>query len=84
MINKQGQYILQPYYEDLTFLNDTLLIAKSHGNYGLLNVRGDTLLNFVYISIEPIDDKIVKIQEGDSVFYYDILNNKLLRKEEEE
>ncbi len=84
LINKQGQYILQPYYEDLTFLNDTLLIAKSHGNYGLLNVRGDTLLNFVYISIEPIDDKIVKIQEGDSVFYYDILNNKLLRKEEEE
>jgi hypothetical protein len=83
LINKQGQYILQPYYEDLTFLNDTLLIAKSHGNYGLLNVRGDTLLNFVYISIEPIDDKIVKIEEGDSVFYYDILNNKLLRKEEE-
>ncbi len=84
LINKQGQYILEPYYEDLTFLNDTLLIAKSHGNYGLLNVRGDTLLNFVYISIEPIDDKIVKIEEGDSVFYYDILNNKLLRKEEEE
>jgi hypothetical protein len=49
-----------------------------------VNVSGDTLLNFVYISIEPIDDKIVKIEEGDSVFYYDILNNKLLRKEEEE
>jgi hypothetical protein len=84
LINKQGQYILEPYYEDLNFLNDTLLIAKSHGNYGLINVHGDTLLNFVYISIEPIDYKIVKIEEGDSVFYYDILTNKLLRKEEEE
>lgn len=84
LINNQGHYILQPYYEELTFLNDSLLIAKSHGNYGLLNVRGDTLLNFVYISIEPIDDKIVKIQQGDSVFYYDLIKGKLLRKEEEE
>jgi hypothetical protein len=82
LINKTGQFVIQPYYEELTYLNDTLLIAKSRGNFGVLNLNGDTLLNFVYIKIEPINDIVVKIEQGTAVFYYDLQRNKILRKEE--
>jgi hypothetical protein len=83
VINKTGLYVIQPFYEELTFLNDTLLIAKSLGNYGVLNVNGDTLLNFTYLSVEPIDGKIVRIEQGDELFYYDLERKKFLRKEDE-
>jgi hypothetical protein len=83
LINKTGLYAVQPFYEELSFLNDTLLIAKSLGNYGVLNVNGDTLLNFVYLSIEPINGKIVRIEQGDQLFYYDLERKKFLRKENE-
>lgn len=82
LINKSGQYVIQPFYEELSYLNDTLLIAKSRGNFGIMNLKGDTLLNFVYIKIEPISDKVVKIEQGAAVFYYDLSRNRILRKEE--
>jgi len=83
LINKTGQFVIQPYFEDLMYLNDTLLIAKSLGNFGVLNLKGDTLLNFVYVKIEPINNTVVKIEQGNAVFYYDLQRHKILRKEEQ-
>jgi len=83
LINKQGKYVVNPYFEQLTFLNDSLLIAKSLGNYGIISIDGDTLLNFVYLSIEPISEKVVRIEQGGAIFYYDLVLNKIMKKEEE-
>ena len=83
MINKSGNYVVEPFFEQLSFLNDTLLIAKTMGNYGIISTSGDTLLNFIYLSIEPIDNKIVKLEKGGAIFYYDLVRDKLLRKEED-
>ncbi|MBK9192219.1 MAG: WG repeat-containing protein [Crocinitomicaceae bacterium] len=83
LINKSGQYIIQPFYEEMSIINDTLILAKSRGNFGLLNIQGDTLLNFVYINIEPISDKIVLIEGGGEMNYFDLKEQRLLRKEDE-
>lgn len=83
LINKQGQYVINPYFEQLTFLNDTLIIAKSLGNYGIISISGDTLLNFAYLSIEPINEKVVRIEQGGAIFYYDLARNKIMKKEED-
>lgn len=83
VINKQGNYVIEPYYEKITFLNDTILIARSRGSYGLLTIEGDTLLNFAYISVEPFNDNLVQLQNKEALFYYNLKNNRFLRKEEE-
>jgi len=83
LVNKSGQYIIQPFYEEMSFINDTLILAKSRGNFGLMNIQGDTLLNFVYINIEPISDKIVLIEGGGEMNYFDLKQQRLLRKEDQ-
>ena len=75
--------VVQTYFESLKFLNDTLLIAKSLGEYGVLNVKGDTVMKFNYILIEPISNTVVKVEEGGQLYFYDIYKQKALRKEGE-
>ncbi|MBK7129467.1 MAG: WG repeat-containing protein [Crocinitomicaceae bacterium] len=83
IINKAGVYVINPVYEEITFLNDTLIIAKSLGNFGLMTLQGDTLLNFVYIKIEPISASVVKLERGSDLFYYNLSTNQFLKKEDE-
>ena len=48
----------------------------------MLSLKGDTLLNFKYVNIEPIDTAVVKIEEKGDVFYYNISKRQFIRKEE--
>jgi hypothetical protein len=82
LINSKGEFVVPPLLEDLKMLNDTMFIGKSLGKYGLLTINGDTLLNFQYIKIEPIDDLVVKIEEGGDVFYYHLKHLEFIREEE--
>ena len=82
VLNKTGAYAVQPFYEELTFINDSLLLAKSMGNFGIITTKGDTLLKFEYISIEPINEKVVRIEKGGNLYYYDLSRKQFLRKEE--
>lgn len=82
LINTAGDKIIEPIQEELYFMNDSVLVAKRYGRYALLAVTGDTLLNYQYINIEPIDASVVRIEEGEEVFYYNIENNIFIRKEE--
>ena len=82
VIDKKGKYLIEPYFEQLSFLNDSLIVAKSRGSYGILTIDADTLLNFSYISVEPIEDSIVELMQGNDLFYYDLKRNRFIRKEE--
>jgi WG containing repeat len=82
VINKQGQYIIDPLQEELRALNDTILIAKSLGKYGLITLNGDTLLPYKYVIIEPIDEFVVKLEEEGEIFYYNSRIRKFIRKED--
>jgi len=79
LINKKGKYIIEPYFEKLDFLNDSLLLAKSRSSYGILNTQGDTLLKFTYISIEPINDSVVELERGGELFYYNLSTQAFIR-----
>lgn len=82
LINSKGEFVIPPLMEDLKILNDSLFVGKSLGEYGLLTSKGDTLLNFQYIKIEPIDDMVVKIEEDGDVFYYNLKHQTFIRKED--
>lgn len=82
VIDKKGQYIIEPYFEAMEFYNDTLMLAKSRGFYGLLSIEGDTLLGFSYTSIEPIDEEIVELQKNGRLFYYYLPKGEFIRPKE--
>jgi hypothetical protein len=83
MINSRGSYIIEPYFEKLTLLNDSLLIAKSRGSYGILSTEGDTLLHFSFVSIEQINETIVQSQTKQNLSYYNIRTKQFINREEE-
>lgn len=82
VINKKGNYQVEPYFERIEFFNDTTLITKSRGNYGLLSAEGDTLLPFMYTKIEPFTSEVVQLQTAEAVFYYNLKRHSFIRKEE--
>lgn len=82
IINKKGEYLIEPYFERLEFYNDTLLIAKSRGDFGVLQTNGDTLLNFSYERIEPFSEELVQLITREAVYYYDFKSNQFIRKED--
>ena len=83
LINKRGEYEVEPYFERIEFFNDSILITKSRGNFGLLETNGDTLLDFKYVKIEPFSENIVRLETKEAIFYYSLRTNKFIRKEEE-
>ena len=82
LIDAKGNYIIGPYQEELNFINDSVLVAKSMGKYGLISIEGDTLLNYKYLNIEPIDASVVKIEENNEVYYYNFQTKHFIRKEQ--
>jgi hypothetical protein len=82
IINKDGKFLIEAFYEDLQFLNSDLLLAKGKGNYGLLSVVGDTILPFTSAKIEPFDENMVKLSNKDNVSYYNYRLNYWIKKEE--
>lgn len=83
VINKTGTYQVEPYFERIEFYNDTLLLCKSRGEYGVLTTEGDTLLNFRYVSIEPFSKDVLQLVTREEIYYYQVKSNKFIRKEEE-
>ncbi len=83
LIKKDGKYVIEPYFERMAFFNDSLIITKSRGSYGILKTNGDTLLNFQYLSVEPYSATVVQLRTIEEVFYYDVALNKYIRREEE-
>jgi len=83
LINKTGNYVIEPYFEQLNWLNDTLLITKSRGSYGVLTTEGDTLLPFSFVSVEPYSPMVLQLETKESLYYYHLRSHKYIRKEEE-
>lgn len=83
VIGKNGLYQIEPYFEQINFFNDTVMITKSRGNYGLLLTSGDTLIDFKYVSIEPFSEQVVRLESKENIYYYQLEQNVFIRKEEE-
>ncbi len=82
IVGEDKSLLLDVFYEEFTFVNDTILITKSRGRYGLMTTNKDTILTFNYQLIEPFSDSLVKITNDDWVLYYNFITNKWIKKEE--
>jgi hypothetical protein len=82
MIDLKGNYVIEPYFEQLEWLKDDVLKVKSRGNYGLLSTQGDTLVPFAYSSIEPFDENRVQLINRSGIYYFDLEQKVFIRREE--
>ena len=82
MINSNNEPIIPLHQESISFLNDSVVVVKRMGRYGLLTIQGDTLVNVTQKKIEPISDIIVRIYSDQEVFYYHLENKRYIRREE--
>ena len=82
LVNQQNEVIIPILQESMSFLNDSLLVVKRLGKYGLMTIQGDTLVAVKQKKIEHFSDKIVRIYRENEVFYYHLENKYYIRKEE--
>ena len=64
------------------FIKEDLLIADNGTDFGILNVKGDTILKFSDLKIEPFEDNVVKLSNKSNVSYYNYMKNSWIRIEE--
>ena len=57
LINKYGQYLIHPDYDELQYVGENCIWAKGVGSkrWGLLNINSDIVLPFVYSSFHNAD-----------------------------
>ena len=57
LINAGGSYNIEPQYEELAFINDSLLKAKNEDElWGIVTTQGQTIVPFVYEAIGEFSD----------------------------
>ena len=82
VIDEKGEILLPIYFEELTLLNDTLVIVKNNNRYGVLSNFRDTTVSVKYNFIERISSSIVKVSSDRELTYYNFETNNWLKKEE--
>lgn len=82
VVNQNGNLLLEVFYEDFTFLSDSVCIVKSRGRYGLISTKKDTIISIEYKFIEPYSNSVVKIVNENEQWYYNFVTDKWIKREE--
>ncbi len=58
VIDKEGNYVINPQYDDLAFAyslpsGKKIFLAEKNSQYGYIDIKGKTVIDFVYDSIVP-------------------------------
>lgn len=77
ILNQSGHYIVQPKFNSLKIINDTLCIAGDGYKYGVIHINGDTLIPFMYDGITYSTDHQLRLKQKNEYFFIDIRFNGL-------
>ena len=82
IIDTNGTEVIDIVYEDLSWVDDTLLLAKD-SLFGLISLTEDTLVRFEYQDASLINERVIKFLKEDSrPVYFDFRKKQFLRKED--
>ena len=82
LYNKNGDEVISGKYDEMDFLNDTLIKVSVREKYGLMSTSGDWILNPVFDTIDEKDGLILTLIKG-KIGCYDPITNKLIETEYE-
>ncbi len=77
LIDQSAKWLIKPKYEAIKRVSDSIFLVK-HGRWGVLNKRGEMILPFEHNQIYIIDSGMLKLNQGDEVFYFRLKDNDFL------
>lgn len=79
VIDTLGNEIIPTRFNTMKRVGNLWLVSDSA--YGVINIKGDTIVPFVYQKVEVIDKKVVSLHEGEGHFsYFDFVQQKFIWK----
>ncbi|WP_420317485.1 WG repeat-containing protein [Ekhidna sp.] len=82
LFSKNGEEIITKNYEEISFLTDTLIKVQIRGKEGLINTKGDWILNPVFDNLDEKDGLVLTLIDG-KIGCYDPKINELIEAEYE-
>lgn len=79
LVDSIGERISPYPYED-AFFTHNMIVAKSQGKYGLLDHDGETMIGFVYESLEALTDNTLLAEKDGNFSIVDIRGNTLSKR----
>jgi hypothetical protein len=72
LIDEQGRYIINPVFDELVFISDSLLKAMNEEElWGIIDAQGDTILPFDYEAIGEFGDGLALVARQGKCGYVD-------------
>ncbi len=82
LLDQNGDLIIEGKFDDMHFLNDTLIKVLVREKYGLVSTKGDWILNPVFEALDKKGDLVLTLIKG-KIGCYDPKVNKLIETEYE-
>ncbi|NQZ75024.1 MAG: hypothetical protein HRT61_02785 [Ekhidna sp.] len=77
VLDQWGEIILVGEYEEITFMNDTLIKFRIDGKHGLSNTSGKVILEPVFDNLNEKDGLVLTLQEG-KIGSYNLTSQELI------
>lgn len=71
IINSNIEFVIPPFYNNLKWLNDSLLSYSEGRKFGVINLLGDTIVNLNYDYIGDYQEGLALVSFNDTVNYID-------------
>ena len=80
IIDRKGEYVLKPQYEEILPASEGLYATKKSIGYGFINEQGKVVVPFMYNDAIPFSEGLAAVQRGAEWIYIDKQGNQVFDK----
>jgi hypothetical protein len=78
VINEKAKWIIPTIFTNVKLIAENFYLVYNGANYGLYSLSGDQLIPLEYDQIRTISHDLLVLNKGDKIFYYHLLDHKLI------
>ena len=78
VINEKAKWIIPTIFTSVKLIAENFYMVYNGANYGLYSLSGDQLIPLEYDQIRTISNDLLVLNKGDKIYYYHLLDHKLI------
>jgi hypothetical protein len=78
VINEKAKWIIPAIFSSVKLIAENFYLVYDGAHYGLYSLSGDKLISLEYDQIRSISNDLLVLNKGDQIFYYHLLDHKLI------
>ncbi len=78
VINEKAKWIIPTIFTSVKLIAENYYMVYNGANYGLYSLSGDQLIPLAYDQIRVISNDLLVLNKGDKIYYYHLLEHKLI------